>query len=95
LEEAYAWAGTFATTEDGLPYIGELATHPGVWMALGYGGNGITFAVIAARLIRDAFAGHANADANLFGLPRRPLTDIGIALAHSERRHGERTGLLP
>jgi glycine/D-amino acid oxidase-like deaminating enzyme len=66
LEVAYAWAGTFSRAEDGLPVIGELAGRPGIWLAIGYGGNGITFGLIAARLIADALAGRANADLALF-----------------------------
>jgi glycine/D-amino acid oxidase-like deaminating enzyme len=70
LEPAYAWAGTFATTEDGLPFIGDLASHPGVSIALAYGGNGITFGAIAAMLIRDAYLGRRHPDAAIFVLPR-------------------------
>ena len=49
MEVAYAWAGVFGTTPDGLPYIGTLPEHPQTCFALGYGGNGITFSAIAAR----------------------------------------------
>jgi glycine/D-amino acid oxidase-like deaminating enzyme len=70
LQPAFAWAGTFATTEDGLPFIGGLPGHPGVSIALAYGGNGITFGAIAASLVRDAFVGRWNRDAPLFALPR-------------------------
>ena len=69
-EVAFAWAGTFATTDDGLPFIGEADERPGVWFALGYGGNGITFSVIAARLIADAYAGRSNPDAAIFAFDR-------------------------
>jgi glycine/D-amino acid oxidase-like deaminating enzyme len=67
---AYSWAGTFARTPDGLPYIGR---HPGIprtWLALGYGGNGITFSLIAAEVIRDQMLGRPNSDAALFGFGR-------------------------
>ena len=70
IEPAYAWAGTFATTEDGLPFIGAVPDYSGVWFALGYGGNGITFSVIAAAILRDAILGHENADATLFAFDR-------------------------
>ncbi len=39
--------------------------------ALGYGGNGLTFAVIAAAIIADAFRGKRNKAAKLFGFGRR------------------------
>ena len=49
-EIAFAWAGTFATSPDGLPYVGTHPKHPRTWFALGYGGNGITFSMVAANL---------------------------------------------
>lgn len=67
LEVTCAWAGTFAKTPDGLPIIGRHPERERVWLALGYGGNGITFSVIAATVIRDAILGRKNADAELFG----------------------------
>ena len=70
VEVAYAWAGAFTTTKDGLPYIGTMPEHPRAWLALGYGGNGITFSMIAADLIRDAWLGHANPDASIFAFDR-------------------------
>lgn len=70
LEVAYAWAGTFAETKDGLAYIGEHRRFPNCWFALGYGGNGIVFSVIAAEMIRDAFIGRANPDAHIFRFGR-------------------------
>jgi glycine/D-amino acid oxidase-like deaminating enzyme len=67
LEIGYAWAGTFSYTEDGLPIIGERTDAPGQWLALGYGGNGITFGAIAARLISQALSGQAPDELRLFG----------------------------
>jgi glycine/D-amino acid oxidase-like deaminating enzyme len=73
LEVAYSWAGTFAKTSDGLPFIGRHPKVPHTWFALGYGGNGITFSLIAAELIRDQILGRENFDAELFGFDRRVL----------------------
>jgi glycine/D-amino acid oxidase-like deaminating enzyme len=66
LEVAYAWAGTFSRTDDGLPVIAELQAHPGVWLALGYGGNGITFGMIAARLLAERLVKGSSADLDIF-----------------------------
>jgi glycine/D-amino acid oxidase-like deaminating enzyme len=52
----YSWAGFFGTTSDGLPLIGRLPGHRNVFAAFGYGGNGITFSALAARLITDLIA---------------------------------------
>ncbi len=62
----FSWAGTFVATDDGLPIIGPVDGMPGVWSALGYGGNGITFAVIAARLLASACLGQPSDDLRLF-----------------------------
>ncbi|MEZ4732808.1 MAG: FAD-binding oxidoreductase [Caldilineaceae bacterium] len=65
-EIAYAWAGTFGETADGLAYIGESPEVPNAYFALGYGGNGITYSVIAARIITDLYLGRPNGDVQLF-----------------------------
>jgi len=70
LEVAYAWAGTFGETKDGLAYIGFHPRFPHCYFALGYGGNGITYSIIAAEIIRDQFLGRANRDAHLFRFGR-------------------------
>jgi glycine/D-amino acid oxidase-like deaminating enzyme len=67
---ACAWAGTFAGTRDGLPWIGSPAGYPDVWLALGYGGNGIIFGVIAAEIVRDACLGRPHPAAGLFRFDR-------------------------
>ena len=69
-ETAYEWAGTFAETPDGLPYIGTMPEYPGVQFALGYGGNGITFSGIAARVLTGEVLGESAEDADLYGFER-------------------------
>ncbi len=70
IETACAWAGTFAQTKDGLPYIGMLPQFPHSYFALGYGGNGITFSLLAAEIIRDLILRKANHRAELFRFDR-------------------------
>jgi glycine/D-amino acid oxidase-like deaminating enzyme len=67
---AFAWTGTFGETDDGLAYIGEHADWPNTYFALGYGGNGITFSLLAAEIIRDAVLGLRNENAELFRFDR-------------------------
>ncbi len=69
-QTAYAWASTFGETPDGLPYIGTLSSEPRVAYALGYGGNGITFSVMAADILADWIIGRTNDDAQIFRLNR-------------------------
>jgi glycine/D-amino acid oxidase-like deaminating enzyme len=66
----FRWAGTFAGTKDGLPYIGTVEEHPNTWFALGFGGNGITFSLIAAKMIRDMIVGKERKDLELFSFYR-------------------------
>lgn len=70
LEVAYRWAGTFGETKDGLAYIGQHPKRPLCHFALGFGGNGITYSVVAAEMIRDAILGRENPDARLFRFDR-------------------------
>lgn len=66
----FAWTGTFGESPDGLPYIGPRGNDPRVLYALGYGGNGITFSQIAARLMAEWCVGQRPRDAALFRFDR-------------------------
>lgn len=57
LRTDFGWAGTFGTTQDGLPYIGQHPDFPGAYFVLGFGGNGITFSVIGMGVISDMLKG--------------------------------------
>ena len=65
----FAWAGSFGATTTGLPIIGEIPGMPRCLIALGYGGNGTTYAGIAADVIVGAISGKRDADADLFHVP--------------------------
>ncbi len=53
VKPAFAWAGTFAETVDGLPLFGRHPQYgPRVLFALAYGGNGITYSMLGATLLR-------------------------------------------
>lgn len=70
LEGAFAWTGTFGETRDGLAYIGEHPKYPHAFFALCYGGNGITFGVLAAEIIADTLKGRRHPHADLFRFDR-------------------------
>lgn len=70
IDPAFSWAGTFGETKDGLAYIGAHRDWPSTSFALGYGGNGITYSIIAAEIIRDALLGRPNDRAELFAFDR-------------------------
>ena len=70
LRPEFSWTGTFGSTHDSLPYIGSYAKTPHTYYALGFGGNGITFSLIAARMIRDMILGKKTKEAELFSFER-------------------------
>ena len=66
----WQWEGLFATTRDGLPYIGPHRRYPRQLFALGYGGNGMTFGFLAARLLLEWYLGNRSPDHELFAFAR-------------------------
>ncbi len=69
-EPAFAWAGTFGKTADGLAYIGASGERRRVLFALGFGGNGITYSQIASRMILEQVQGRTHPDAAIFSFNR-------------------------
>ena len=67
----YAWEGLFATTPDGLPYIGAHGRYPRHLFALGYGGNGMTFGFLAGEILARMIRGVARPEDELFRFNRR------------------------
>lgn len=65
-----AWCGTFSTTPDGLPFIGTWPGKERMYFALGYGGNGITFSMIAAQIIRNCLKNIKDERTEIFGFER-------------------------
>ena len=66
----FAWTGSFGTTSSGLPIIGRVPRHPGIFAVMGYGGNGITFSQIASEIVRSALAGRPDRDTDLFAFAK-------------------------
>ncbi|HEY0656021.1 MAG TPA: FAD-binding oxidoreductase, partial [Chryseosolibacter sp.] len=66
----FSWAGTFIKSDDGLPFIGKYPGKRNCYYALGFGGNGVIFSVIAAEIIRDMIQGKKNSDQGLFHFDR-------------------------
>ncbi|WP_374607552.1 NAD(P)/FAD-dependent oxidoreductase [Thermomonas sp.] len=72
MQPAFAWAGTFAETDDGLPWIGESPEHERrLLFAMAYGGNGITYSMLGAGLIRALVERRKHALQDLFGFQRQ------------------------
>lgn len=51
-EVTHGWSSQYFEPDDGIPYIGHLPGHAGnVYVATGFGGNGMTYSHIAARVL--------------------------------------------
>ena len=70
VDSAFVWEGLFATTSDGLPYIGAHRRYPRHLFALGYGGNGMTFGFLAAKLLLEQYQDRDSSDHELFAFGR-------------------------
>lgn len=66
----FSWAGTFGATRDGLPFIGNYKKLPNSLFSLGFGGNGITFSLVAAEILTDLLTGKKNKDQRIFSFER-------------------------
>lgn len=70
IEIDFAWAGTFAESRDGLPYIGINKQFRHAYFALGLGGNGITFTQIAGKIIGEMYKKGKSENEHLFSFDR-------------------------
>ena len=61
-----AWAASFGSSPDGLPAIGRVPGEGDLWLAAGFGGNGITFAALGADIVAAGLAGQPDPDAECF-----------------------------
>jgi glycine/D-amino acid oxidase-like deaminating enzyme len=66
IEPCERWAALFGASPDGLPAIGRAANSDRVWLASGFGGNGITFAALAAELLTAELTGSPDPDLPCF-----------------------------
>ncbi|MDP2116306.1 MAG: FAD-binding oxidoreductase, partial [Brevundimonas sp.] len=66
-EVDYSWAGAFGESATGLPSIAPVPAMDHAWAVMGFGGNGITYSVIASRVVSTALRGGADPDADLYG----------------------------
>ena len=62
----FVWSGAFGRSSSGLPSIGALPGMPHCFAVLGFGGNGMTYAMIGAQLIERLIVGARDPDQDLF-----------------------------
>ncbi len=66
----YRFSGLFATTKDGLPYVGEYAPMPGCWFCLGFGSNGILYSLLGAQILLELYLGRNQEALSIFRFGR-------------------------
>ena len=66
----YKYCGTFASTLDNLGFIGEDTKHNNLWYNLGYGANGILFAILGGMMLSKLYHGERDKDMKLFKVDR-------------------------
>jgi glycine/D-amino acid oxidase-like deaminating enzyme/nitrite reductase/ring-hydroxylating ferredoxin subunit len=75
----HKWSSQYYEPADGLPYIGELpGARPNVYVATGYGGNGMVYSQVATILLSDLILTGASAYKELFD-PNRIKPIAGFA----------------
>lgn len=75
------WSGFRPATRDGLPLIGPWPGDPGLWIAAGHEGLGVTASLGTARLIADMAAGREPAIDPAAYAPARALAGNGVVHA--------------
>ena len=80
---AYRWAGAFGESETGLPFIDAVPGHPNCFAVMGFGGNGITYSMIAAEIVSRFIAGkrrfrRRSLSVSKLGFARRILKQSGL-----------------
>jgi len=66
----FAWAGSFGTSPVGTPTVGRIPRLPNCYAAMGYGGNGITFSMMAAQMLRTMILGSSDPEGDLMSFHR-------------------------
>ncbi len=67
-EVAFKWSSQYFEPVDGLPYIGHVPEHPkgNIYVATGFGGNGMTWSHVSALLLHDMITGVESPYEDLF-----------------------------
>jgi glycine/D-amino acid oxidase-like deaminating enzyme len=72
LQVEQCWSGAFGSSDTGLPVIGAVPGLPGCHVVAGFGGNGITHAMLAARMLVAELGGRPLPHSHLYQPVTRP-----------------------
>lgn len=70
IEIEYQYCGAFESTFDDLGYIGKDKDKHNLWYCLGYGANGILFAILGAQMLVKLYNDHVDENLYLFEVNR-------------------------
>ena len=70
IEVEYKYCGAFASTKDNLGFVGPDNVNKNIWYLLGYGANGILFAVLGAMMLSKLYNNQVDPDMDLFKVDR-------------------------
>ncbi|MBE6053962.1 MAG: FAD-binding oxidoreductase [Clostridium sartagoforme] len=70
IEIEYRYCGAFASTPDNLGFLGKDPNNKKLWYCLGYGANGILFAILGGMMLSKLYLGEGNKDLELFKVDR-------------------------
>ncbi len=70
IEIEYRYCGAFSSTQDNLGFLGKDPNNSKLWYCLGYGANGILFAVLGGIMLSKLYLGEVHEDLHLFKVGR-------------------------
>ncbi len=70
IEAEYRYGGAFTSTKDNLGYIGKDNEKKNIWYCLGYGANGILFAILGGMMLSKLYRGEVDEGLKLFSINR-------------------------
>lgn len=70
----HQWSAQVVESLDGLPYLGRNSASTNVFVATGFGGNGLTFGTVGALLVTDLILKRPSPWSELFDATRIPLS---------------------
>lgn len=66
----YKYCGAFATTNDNIGFLGKDPKNEKLWYSLGYGANGLLFAILGGMMLSELYSGRKSQDLDLFDVGR-------------------------
>lgn len=70
IEGEYEYCGGFISSQDNLGFIGEDPNNKNLWYCLGYGANGILFAILGGMMLSKFYKGEIDENMKLFKVDR-------------------------